>query len=194
MHIGIDCPAYGPLCSQRCARARARRPRRQLPECFAGPRNAEDHGQTEGRRARGAARRAAPSTPMHLVYVGGRHMPASTRAFLDFVEPRLARAPRSPPSSPTSNARTAPGLVERPPSGAVHVPRATWKVARAQGQTLEAPAEGVTLISKSEALSSLSVPLGHRATDWRPLPESEPLKGVPSPKPSSAASTVACVS
>jgi hypothetical protein len=29
---------------------------------------------------------------MHLVYVGGRHLPSRTRAFLDFVEPRLARA------------------------------------------------------------------------------------------------------
>jgi DNA-binding transcriptional LysR family regulator len=35
---------------------------------------------------------AAPATPMHLVYVGGRHLPSRTRAFLDFVEPRLARA------------------------------------------------------------------------------------------------------
>ena len=35
---------------------------------------------------------AAPPTPMHLVYVGGRHVPSRTRAFLDFVEPRLAQA------------------------------------------------------------------------------------------------------
>jgi DNA-binding transcriptional LysR family regulator len=35
---------------------------------------------------------AAPPMPMHLVYVGGRHLPSRTRAFLDFVEPRLVRA------------------------------------------------------------------------------------------------------
>jgi DNA-binding transcriptional LysR family regulator len=35
---------------------------------------------------------ATPTTPMHLVYVGSRHLPSRTRAFLDFVEPRLARA------------------------------------------------------------------------------------------------------
>lgn len=33
---------------------------------------------------------ASPPTPLHLVYVGGR-LPSRTRAFLDFVEPRLAR-------------------------------------------------------------------------------------------------------
>jgi DNA-binding transcriptional LysR family regulator len=35
---------------------------------------------------------APPSTPMHLVYVGGKHLPSRTRAFLEFAEPRLARA------------------------------------------------------------------------------------------------------
>ena len=35
---------------------------------------------------------APPATPLHLVHVGGRHLPPRTRAFLDFVEPRLARA------------------------------------------------------------------------------------------------------
>ncbi len=35
---------------------------------------------------------AAPSTPMHLVYVGGRHLPSRTRAFIDFVHRRLVQA------------------------------------------------------------------------------------------------------
>jgi DNA-binding transcriptional LysR family regulator len=35
---------------------------------------------------------AAPPTPLHMVHVGGRHLPPRTRAFLDFVEPRLAAA------------------------------------------------------------------------------------------------------
>lgn len=35
---------------------------------------------------------APPPTPLHMVHVGGRHLPPRTRAFLDFVEPRLARA------------------------------------------------------------------------------------------------------
>jgi DNA-binding transcriptional LysR family regulator len=35
---------------------------------------------------------AAPPTPLHMVHVGGRHLPPRTRAFLDFVEPRLAGA------------------------------------------------------------------------------------------------------
>lgn len=34
---------------------------------------------------------ASPPTPLHLVYVGGRYLPPRTRAFLDFVEPRLTR-------------------------------------------------------------------------------------------------------
>jgi DNA-binding transcriptional LysR family regulator len=33
-----------------------------------------------------------PPTPMHVVHVGGRHLPPRTRAFLDFVEPRFVRA------------------------------------------------------------------------------------------------------
>ncbi len=35
---------------------------------------------------------APPPTPLHLVHVGGRHLPPRTRAFLDFVQPRLAEA------------------------------------------------------------------------------------------------------
>jgi DNA-binding transcriptional LysR family regulator len=35
---------------------------------------------------------ATDTTPLHLVYVGGRHLPPRTRAFLDFVEPRLVAA------------------------------------------------------------------------------------------------------
>ncbi|MFM8680098.1 MAG: LysR substrate-binding domain-containing protein [Alphaproteobacteria bacterium] len=35
---------------------------------------------------------APPPTPLHVVHVGGRHVPSRTRAFLDFVAPRLARA------------------------------------------------------------------------------------------------------
>ena len=35
---------------------------------------------------------APPPTPLHIVHVGGRHLPPRTRAFLDFVEPRLAQA------------------------------------------------------------------------------------------------------
>jgi DNA-binding transcriptional LysR family regulator len=34
---------------------------------------------------------APPPTPLHIVHVGGRHLPPRTRAFLDFIEPRLAR-------------------------------------------------------------------------------------------------------
>jgi DNA-binding transcriptional LysR family regulator len=35
---------------------------------------------------------APPPTPVHLLHVGGRHMPPRIRAFIDFVHPRLARA------------------------------------------------------------------------------------------------------
>lgn len=35
---------------------------------------------------------APPPTPLHLVYVGGRNLPPRTRAFLDFVQPRLVAA------------------------------------------------------------------------------------------------------
>jgi DNA-binding transcriptional LysR family regulator len=35
---------------------------------------------------------APPPTPLHLVHVGGKHLPPRTRAFLDFVEPRLTRS------------------------------------------------------------------------------------------------------
>jgi len=34
---------------------------------------------------------APPPTPLHLVHLGGRNLPPRTRAFLDFVEPRLAQ-------------------------------------------------------------------------------------------------------
>ena len=40
----------------------------------------------------GSGREATPPTPLHIVHVGGRHLPPRTRAFLDFVEPRLAQA------------------------------------------------------------------------------------------------------
>lgn len=35
---------------------------------------------------------APPPTPVHLLHVGGRHLPPRTRAFLDFVHPRLVQA------------------------------------------------------------------------------------------------------
>lgn len=35
---------------------------------------------------------APAPTPIHLIHLGGRHLPSSTRAFIDFVYPRLARA------------------------------------------------------------------------------------------------------
>ncbi len=35
---------------------------------------------------------APPKTPMHIIHLGGRHLPPRTRAFLDFVHPRLAQA------------------------------------------------------------------------------------------------------
>ncbi len=34
---------------------------------------------------------ASPPTPLHIVHVGGRHLPSRTRAFIDFVEPRLVK-------------------------------------------------------------------------------------------------------
>ncbi len=34
---------------------------------------------------------AAPGTPLHLVHLGGRHVPPRTRAFLDFVEARIVK-------------------------------------------------------------------------------------------------------
>jgi DNA-binding transcriptional LysR family regulator len=37
-------------------------------------------------------RYASPVTPVHLLHVGGRHVPPRTRAFLDFAHPRLAQA------------------------------------------------------------------------------------------------------
>jgi len=35
---------------------------------------------------------APAPTPLHIVHVGANHLPPRTRAFLDFVHPRLARA------------------------------------------------------------------------------------------------------
>jgi DNA-binding transcriptional LysR family regulator len=35
---------------------------------------------------------APAPTPLHMVHVGGSHLPPRTRAFLDFVHPRLVRA------------------------------------------------------------------------------------------------------
>jgi DNA-binding transcriptional LysR family regulator len=35
---------------------------------------------------------APPPTPVHILHAGGRHMPPRTRAFIDFVHPRLTRA------------------------------------------------------------------------------------------------------
>jgi DNA-binding transcriptional LysR family regulator len=35
---------------------------------------------------------APPPTPVHILHVGGRHVPPRTRAFLDFAHPRLAQA------------------------------------------------------------------------------------------------------
>lgn len=34
---------------------------------------------------------APPPTPLHILHVGGRHLPPRTRAFLDFAEPRLTQ-------------------------------------------------------------------------------------------------------
>jgi len=35
---------------------------------------------------------APPPTPVHILHAGGRHVPPRTRAFIDFVHPRLAQA------------------------------------------------------------------------------------------------------
>ena len=35
---------------------------------------------------------APPPTLLHIIHAGGRHLPLRTRAFLDFVHPRLAQA------------------------------------------------------------------------------------------------------
>jgi hypothetical protein len=35
---------------------------------------------------------APPPTPVHILHVGGRHVSSRTRAFIDFVHPRLAQA------------------------------------------------------------------------------------------------------
>lgn len=35
---------------------------------------------------------APPPTPLHILHAGGRHLPPRTRAFIDFVHPRLVRA------------------------------------------------------------------------------------------------------
>jgi DNA-binding transcriptional LysR family regulator len=34
---------------------------------------------------------APPPTPLHILHAGGRHLPPRTRAFIDFVHPRLVR-------------------------------------------------------------------------------------------------------
>jgi hypothetical protein len=34
---------------------------------------------------------APPAIPLHLTHVGGRHLPPRTRAFLDFMVPRITR-------------------------------------------------------------------------------------------------------
>ena len=35
---------------------------------------------------------APPATPIHLIHMGGRHLPFSTRTFIDFVYPQLTKA------------------------------------------------------------------------------------------------------
>ena len=35
---------------------------------------------------------AVPPTPLHVLHVGGAHLPSRTRAFLDFALPRLIQA------------------------------------------------------------------------------------------------------
>jgi DNA-binding transcriptional LysR family regulator len=35
---------------------------------------------------------APPPTPVHILHAGGRHVPPRTRAFIDFVHPRLVDA------------------------------------------------------------------------------------------------------
>jgi DNA-binding transcriptional LysR family regulator len=35
---------------------------------------------------------AAPPTPVHILHVGGRHVPPRTRVFMDFLHPRLSQA------------------------------------------------------------------------------------------------------
>jgi len=37
---------------------------------------------------------APPPTPLHILHAGGRHLPPRTRAFIDFVHPRLVQALR----------------------------------------------------------------------------------------------------
>lgn len=37
-------------------------------------------------------RDAPPPPPVHILHVGGRHMPPRTRAFIDFVHPRLVQS------------------------------------------------------------------------------------------------------
>jgi DNA-binding transcriptional LysR family regulator len=58
---------------------------------------------------------APPPTPVHLLYVGARRLPSRTRAFIDFVHPRLVRAF----TDASSTDRTAGGLIRegfaRPP-------------------------------------------------------------------------------
>ena len=35
---------------------------------------------------------ALPPTPLHLLYVDGKHLPPRVRAFIDFVQPRMTAA------------------------------------------------------------------------------------------------------
>lgn len=35
---------------------------------------------------------APPPTQVHILHTGGRHLPPRTRAFIDFVHPRLVQA------------------------------------------------------------------------------------------------------
>ena len=37
---------------------------------------------------------APPPTLLHLLYVGGKHLPPRVRAFIDFVQPRMTAALR----------------------------------------------------------------------------------------------------
>ena len=49
---------------------------------------------------------APPPTPLHLLHPGGGRLPARTRAFIDFVEPRLAQALASASAVASQGARS----------------------------------------------------------------------------------------
>jgi hypothetical protein len=59
---------------------------------------------------------APPPTPLHLLYPGGGRLPARTRAFIDFVLPRMTRA------------LAMAGSAQRPP-GAGEMATGPWAVA-----------------------------------------------------------------